>query len=79
MLAQRIAELLAQSEALGEAGDVDAAQAVVAQADTLKVPPHTEPPPPLPMALVAGADTLMLPPRTERTKRDPCVGPARAL
>lgn len=38
LLAQRIAELLAQSEALGEAGDVDAAQAVVAQADTLKVP-----------------------------------------
>lgn len=37
MLAGRIAELLAQSEALGEAGDVDAAQAVVAQAETLKV------------------------------------------
>lgn len=37
LLAQRIAELLVQSEALGEAGDVDAAQAVVAQADTLKV------------------------------------------
>lgn len=37
LLAQRIAELLVQSEALGEAGDVDAAQAVVVQADTLKV------------------------------------------
>lgn len=41
LLAQRIAELLAQSEALGEAGDVDAAQAVVAQADTLKVRQQT--------------------------------------
>ena len=39
LLAARIAELLVQSEALGEAGDVDAAQAVVAQAETLKVPP----------------------------------------
>ena len=37
MLAGRIAELLAQSETLGEAGDIDGAQAAIAQVETLKV------------------------------------------
>ena len=37
MLAARIAELLAQSETLGEAGDIDGAQAAIAQVETLKV------------------------------------------
>ena len=37
MLAGRIAELLAQSETLGEAGDIDGAQAAIAQLETLKV------------------------------------------
>ncbi len=37
MLAGRIAELLAQSETLGESGDIDGAQAAIAQVETLKV------------------------------------------
>ena len=42
LLATRIADLVRESERLGEEGDVDASQAAAQQADTLKVhPSHT--------------------------------------
>ena len=39
LLAGRIADLVRESEKLGEEGDVDGSQAAAQQADTLKVPP----------------------------------------